>query len=149
MSWDYELVRVYGERYGDLVRLAYLLTGHAAVSEEIVQDAFMAAHRPGVDLRDPYAYVRSSVVNRCRSWGRRSRVEDRHRPGPPDPAELASDDLWDALAILPERQRIAIVLRFYEDVPDERIADVLRCRPATVRSLVHRGLLALRGVNDR
>ncbi|HKY67229.1 MAG TPA: hypothetical protein VJM49_12695, partial [Acidimicrobiales bacterium] len=88
--WDSDLVEVYRVGYGKLVRLAYLLTGHAGVAEEIVQDAFVATHRIGDHLRDPYPYVRRAVVNRCRSWGRRYTVERAHRPRPPDPAELAA-----------------------------------------------------------
>ena len=57
--------------------------------------------------------------------------------------------MWDALAALTDRQRIAIVLRFYEDMPDDRIAEILGCRPSTVRSAVHRGLMSLRQVIDR
>jgi DNA-directed RNA polymerase specialized sigma24 family protein len=45
---------------------------------------------------------------------------------------------------LPERQRAALVLRFYLDVPDDQAADLLGCRPGTVRSLVSRGLDGLR-----
>jgi RNA polymerase sigma factor (sigma-70 family) len=145
-AWDSDLVEVYRVGYGKLVRVAYLLTGHAAVAEEIVQDAFLAAHRTEGRLRDPYPYLRRAVVNRCRSWGRRHTVERDHRPRPPDPADLAADEMWDALATLTERQRAAIVLRFYEDMPDDRIAEILDCRQATVRSAVHRGLQSLRRV---
>ena len=145
-NWDGDLVDVYRVEYGRLVRLAYLLTGHAAVAEELVQDAFVATHRTGDRPRDPYPYVRRAVVNRCRSWGRRYAVERTHRPAPPDPAQLAADEMWDALAELTDRQRIAIVLRFYEDMPDDRIAAVLGCRQSTVRSAVHRGLQSLRRV---
>ncbi|HEX6421000.1 MAG TPA: sigma-70 family RNA polymerase sigma factor [Acidimicrobiales bacterium] len=147
--WDTDLVAVYRERYGGLVRLAYLLTGHAAVAEEIVQDAFVASHRSRDRLRDPYPYVRRAVVNRCRSWGRRYQVERAHRPRPPDPAELAADEMRDAIDALSERQRIAIVLRFYEDLPDERIAEILGCRRSTVRSSIRRGLQSLRRVIER
>ncbi len=147
-SWDTDLVRVYRERYGNLVRLAYLLTGHAAVAEEIVQDAFVASHRARDRLRDPHSYVRRAVVNRCRSWGRRDKVEREHRPRPPDPAELQADEMRDALRALTDRQRTAIVLRFYEDMPDERIAEILGCRRTTVRSAIHRGLQSLRRVID-
>jgi RNA polymerase sigma factor (sigma-70 family) len=49
-----------------------------------------------------------------------------------------------ALLSLPERQRAAIVLRFYEDLTEQETADTLRCRPGTVRSLVSRGMAALR-----
>jgi RNA polymerase sigma factor (sigma-70 family) len=147
-AWDTDLVEVYRVGYGKLVRLAYLLTGHSAVAEEVVQDAFVATHRAGDQLRDPYPYVRRAVVNRCRSWGRRYTVERAHRPRPPDPAELAADEMWDALATLTDRQRTAIVLRFYEDMPDDRIAEILDCRQSTVRSAIHRGLQSLRRVID-
>jgi RNA polymerase sigma-70 factor (sigma-E family) len=147
-SWNTDLVSVYRERYSALVRLAYLLTGHAAIAEEIVQDAFVASHRARDRLRDPASYVRSAVVNRCHSWGRRDKVEREHRPRPPDPADLHADEMRDALSVLTERQRIAIVLRFYEDMPDDQIAEVLDCRRATVRSAIHRGLQSLRRVID-
>lgn len=147
-AWSTDLVGVYRDRYGNLVRLAYLLTGHTAVAEEIVQDAFVATHRGHDQPRDPYPYVRRAVVNRCRSWGRRYKVERAHNPRPPDPAELAADEMWDALATLTDRQRTAIVLRFYEDMPDDRIAEILDCRQATVRSAIHRGLQSLRRVID-
>ncbi|HEY3143120.1 MAG TPA: SigE family RNA polymerase sigma factor [Acidimicrobiales bacterium] len=148
-SWDDNLIRVYRERSRDLVRLAYLLTGQSAVAEEIVQDAFVASHRTIDRVRDPYAYVRAAVVNRCYSWGRRLKLERERRPAPPDPAELGADEMWDALLKLNDRQRTAIVLRFYEDMPDERIAEVLGCRPGTVRTAIHRGLGALRKVIER
>lgn len=147
--WDADLVRVYHERYRDLVGLAYLITSQQSIAEEVVQDAFVAAHRSGEQLRDPYAYVRTAVVNRCYSWGRRQVRERDRAQRPPDPAELAADEMWDALATLKDRQRVAIVLRFYEDLPDERIAEILDCRPATVRTAVHRGLRSLRRVIDR
>ncbi len=54
--------------------------------------------------------------------------------------------MWDSLATLTDRQRTAIVLRFYEDMPDDRIAEVLGCRQATVRSAIYRGLQSLRRV---
>jgi len=54
------------------------------------------------------------------------------------------DSLRSALLRLPPRQRAALVLRYFEDLPDTTIAELLRCRPATVRSLVARGLEALR-----
>jgi RNA polymerase sigma factor (sigma-70 family) len=147
--WDDRLMVVYRERYGNLVRLAYLLTGHGAIAEEIVQDAFVASHHARAQVRDPYPYVRSAVVNRCRSWGRRYQVERQHRPPTPGTAELAADEMWDALDALSERQRAVIVLRFYEDLTDTRIAEILDCRPSTVRSSIRRGLQSLRQVIDQ
>jgi RNA polymerase sigma factor (sigma-70 family) len=63
-------------------------------------------------------------------------------------SELGADELFDVLAALPERQRAAIVLRFWHDLSDEEIAAALRCRPGTVGSLLHRGLARLREVID-
>ncbi len=54
------------------------------------------------------------------------------------------DETWEALRRLPDRQRAAIVLRFYEDLPEAEIARVLGCRPGTVKSLIHRGLARVR-----
>ena len=59
-----------------------------------------------------------------------------------------ADVLGAALATLPYRQRAALVLRYYSDLPDAEIAVALGCRPGTVGSLVHRGLERLREVVD-
>lgn len=149
VRWDDRLVHVYRDRYRDLVRLAYLLTRQQAVAEEIVQDAFIASRGKVDGVRDPYLYVRAAVVNRCYSWGRRAKLERERQPRPPDPAELVADEMWDAIATLGDRQRAAIVLRFYEDLPDKEIAELLGCRVPTVRTAIHRALRALREVVDR
>ena len=52
--------------------------------------------------------------------------------------------VWAAMQQLPERQRTAITLRFYLDLPDDQIADLIGARPGTVRSLVHRALATLK-----
>src|SRR5690606_35739354 len=97
----------------------------------------------------PLPYLRTAVINGCRTWGRRQALERERRPPPPAPAELHADELWDALAKLNERQRAAIVLRFYADLPDTEIAQALGCRVPTVRTAIHRGLRALRKEIDR
>ncbi len=56
------------------------------------------------------------------------------------------EPLVDALATLNERQRVAVVLRYYEDLSEAEIAVALGCRPGTVKSLLHRGLSQLREV---
>jgi RNA polymerase sigma factor (sigma-70 family) len=149
-QWDTGLVEVYEARYRDLVRLAYLLTGSVEVAEELVQDAFLAARNSWSSVREPFPYLRSAVVNRTRSWGRRLQLERRHAGAADEVAiGLQADELWDALGTLNERQRAAIVLRFYEDLPDARIAEILGCREATVRTAVHRGLARLRQEIDQ
>ncbi len=135
---------LYRSDYRGLVRLAVLVGAAPSVAEELVQDAFVAAHRTWDRVREPLPYLRRAVVNRCHSWGRRQTLERDRRPRPPDDARLGADELWDALATLPERQREAIVCRFYLDLPDAAIADILDCRVATVRTAIHRGLAKLR-----
>ena len=143
-AWEPGLVDLYRDRYGPMVRLAYLLTGSNEVAEELVQDAFVRVHRAWDRAASPPAYLRTTVVNLCRSHHRRRRLEISRRPRPDDDAVLVADELWDALARLPHRHRAALVLRFYEDLPDRDIAALLGCREATVRSSIHRGLARLR-----
>ena len=140
------LVDLYRLRYGAMVRLAALLLGDDAQAEEVVQDCFIRVNRKWDRVEHPAAYLRAAVVNACRSRRRRSAIERRRLTPSPSWVELGADEVWDALAALPYRQRAALVLRFYEDLPDDEIGTALGCRPATVRSLVHRGLLQLRGV---
>jgi RNA polymerase sigma factor (sigma-70 family) len=147
--WDDDLVRLYERHYDDLVRLAYLVSGQADRAEEVVQDAFVQTQRHWARVRDPLPYLRTAVVNGCRSLGRRLVLERARRPRPPDPAELGADELWDALATLTDRQRAAVVLRFWCDLPDAEIAAALGCREPTVRTSVHRALAKLRKEIDR
>ena len=142
-------VALYRERYGPMVRLAYLLTGSQAIAEELVQDAFVSVHRSWDRADAPAAYLRTAVVNACRSWGRRSSLERLRTPVPPEPVTLVADELWDVLQTLPPRQRAAIVLRFYEDLSDEEIAALLGCKVPTVRTAVFRGLEKLRKEVER
>jgi RNA polymerase sigma factor (sigma-70 family) len=96
------------------------------------------------------------VVNLANSHFRRRRVERAYltrvqrdaavRSGnaPVDPSVEDRERLWDALGSLPHRQRAAIVLRYYEDLSEARIAELLQCRPGTVKSLLSRGLGTMR-----
>ncbi len=148
-TWPEGLVALYEERRLALVRLAYLLTSDREVAEEVVHDAVLALRPRWDGIADPAAYLRTAVVNRCRSWLRRQRTARAYVPPRAEHPGLGADELWDALSVLDERRRTAIVLRFYEDLPDVAIAAVLDCRPATVRTLVHRGLAQLRKEVER
>ena len=137
---------VYAREYVGLVQLAHLLTGSDAAGEDIVQDCFAEALRRWDAIDNPGAYVRTSVVNGARRRHQRRAVEERLGNRVAGPATVEADvgrELWDALATLPFRQRAALVLRFYEDRTTEEIAATLGCRPATARSLLHRGTAAL------
>lgn len=136
---------LWADRRAGLLRLAYLLTGSRAVAEDVVQDAFVQLHRRWDSVRVPAPYLRTSVVNGCRMHHRRnSREQARFADLVTDTVQPETPVVLDALAHLPYPQRAALVLRYYEDRPEAEIAELLGCRPATVRSHVHRGLAALR-----
>ena len=137
------------------IRLAFLLTGDRTVAEDLVQEAFVRFVGRLRFLRDPDAfepYLRRTIVNLSKNHFRRRAVERafleregrRTEDVSTDPDVATYDSLRSALLRLPIRQRTALVLRYYEDLPDTTIAELLRCRQATVRSLVARGLAALR-----
>lgn len=139
--------RVYRSDRERLVRMAFMLVGSQQVAEDVVHEAFTQTWTRLDGVGDPVAYVRQAVVNLCRRHHRRQGVEARHAPHPPG-AELAVeiDETWDALWRLPERQRAALVLRYYEDLDVAGVAHALGCRLGTAKSLIHRGLAALKTV---
>ena len=134
--------------YPGALRLAWLLTRDGPASEDVVQDALgrLQARYGRVDR--PEAYLRSMVVNRCRDLRQRASREDRRlrlvEAGRPTSAGPPGEPLIDALDRLTSRQKAALVLRYWADLPDADIAAALGVRPATVRSLLARGLAALR-----
>jgi RNA polymerase sigma-70 factor (sigma-E family) len=139
-----------------LVRYAALLSGSAAQGEDLVQEVLIRVYlrwdtlsaRPG----DLLAYVRRAVTNEHTSWRRRwstRHIRTTDDGEVPDMAvhviaEPRDEVLWQRLLRLPPQQRAALVLRYYEDMADGDIAEVLSCRPATVRAHVSRGLARLR-----
>ena len=143
--------------YADLVRLAALLLGDRARSEEVVQDAFVRLAMRDRALRDPTrapAYLRSAVLNGARSALRHGKVVDRHAARHlrvvdgvgPDVAVLASDEqrrIIVALRALPTRQREALALKFYGELSEAEIALAMGVSAGSVKTHVHRGLAAL------
>jgi RNA polymerase sigma-70 factor (sigma-E family) len=138
---------IYVAEHDRLVRLAALLVGSTAVAEDVVQDAFAKLHVRFGRVDNPPAWLRTVVVNDCRNQRRRWAVARRHAHA------LAVDhvvvdrpvhDLIDVLRTLPARQRAVVVLRFYEDLPEAAIAEVLGVRLGTVKSSLHRALARLR-----
>jgi RNA polymerase sigma-70 factor (sigma-E family) len=139
---------VYATQYLPLVRLAYLTTGSLPAAEDVVQDVFIEWYRRLDQVHHPAAYLRRAVVSRCVSWLRRRALERRH--GSAGYAEAVVADAGDASAVrealarLGPRQRAAVFLRYYLDLPEAEIAAALGCRPGTVKSLLHRALGVLR-----
>lgn len=140
-----ELTSLYRRQGVAMVRLARLLTGSNAVAEEVVQEAFLKMHQRGEAPLNPDGYLRTTVANLSKSHLRRLRLERRlpaaDRATFDDP-EI--DETWEAVCRLPFRQRAALALRFYDDLPEAEIARVLGCRPGTVKSSLSRGLSKLR-----
>ena len=132
-----------------MVRLAHLLLGSPEQAEDVVHDAFVACAPRWSSLEAPDAYLRTAVTNQARSALRRS-GRDRAKADRLGRSVALSvglpelDETWALLRALPERQRMAVVLRFYEDLPEAEIARLLGCRPGTVKSLIHRGLAKVR-----
>ena len=147
---------LFREHHLELVRLALVMLGDLAAAEDVVQDAFERLHRGWRGLRQPssgLAYVRSSVLNGCRSVHRRAAVARKHAPElaePPgargeDAASAAADrgEMAAALRLLPRRQREVLVLRYYLDLDVDEIAGTLRISPSAVRATNTSGLAAL------
>ncbi|GII77794.1 RNA polymerase sigma24 factor [Sphaerisporangium rufum] len=151
-SPDAGLVAFYRDHRLDLVRLAVLLVGDRETAEDVVQDVFARLHarwRPGVTT---LAYVRTCVLNGSRSVLRRRAVALRRTERVTDLADSAETaaligesrrEMLLALARLPRRRREVLVLRYYLDLPDAEIAEILRIRESTVRSTTARALAGL------
>lgn len=142
-----------------LLRFAHLITGSGHDAADAVQDAQVAVYsrwrrlNQGDDTGGPDAYARRVIVNGRISWwrkfGRREVIEAEvgsSAVAGSDPAQLATDATLarQVLTTLPRRQRAAMVLRYYDDLPFAEIAVILECTESTARSYVHRGLGTLR-----
>lgn len=139
-----DLDRLYRDEYDPMLRLAVLMVGSRAVAEELVHDSFVSVAISS-DVERPGGYLRTVVVNSCRMVLRHREVERRLAPE----ASSRTDhfeviELREALRHLTFAQRAAIVLRYYADLSDGEIGEVLACRPSTVRSHLRRGLRQLR-----
>lgn len=140
---------------GSLFTTAYLLTSDTHRAEELLQDT-LARLYPKWDrvlaAEAPLAYVRRCVANGFVSSRRRRSAHDvslHDLAELPDGASLADGVadrglLWQLLGRLPDRQRAALVMRYFHDQPDAEIAEAIGCRTATVRSLISRGIATMR-----
>jgi RNA polymerase sigma-70 factor (sigma-E family) len=151
------LEELYERHAGEAVRLAYLITSDRELARDLAQDAFVRVAGRFRHLRYPDAfdvYLRRTVVNLCMSHFRRRRVERAYleregaEPGRDDelPELGARDELRSALRRLPVRQRTAIVLHYYADLPEQEVAAAMRCSVPAARSLVSRGMETLRSI---
>jgi RNA polymerase sigma factor (sigma-70 family) len=146
---------LYAAHAQSAVRLAYLLVGNQEIARDIAQDAFLRAFGRFADLRKPNSfpfYLRATIVNLARKHFRRRGLERlyverlRGRPAqnvsPPNVEQR--EVVAKALLKVPERQRAALVLHYYEDLSEYQVADLLGVSEQAARSLVARGRRTLR-----
>ena len=163
LGWDADraVTAIYSEHYRSLVRLAAFLVRDTATAEEVVQDSFVAMHGAWRRLRDTdkaLSYLRQSVVNRSRSVLRHRMVVDKNTPKPPPDMpsaehgaiiQLERSAVVSALRGLPDRQREALVLRYYGDLSEAQIALTMGISRGAVKSHTARAMSALRAVLER
>jgi RNA polymerase sigma-70 factor (sigma-E family) len=140
-------------RWARLLRVAFLLTADWAAAEDLLQNALVKAWFAWRRIEgDPEPYVRRIVVRSFLSARRRrwraevpfDTVPDRPTAGDPAGDVVDRDALWRALARLPARQRAIVVLRYFEDLSERQIAEVLGVRAGTVKSQASKALAHLR-----
>ena len=150
---DPDFLEFFAAEFWPLRRVGFLLTGDWDQAEDLAQEAMARtwAAWPRVRGYDrPGAFARKVLLNRHRSLLRRAVVEARHRlasrPEERSQPDFGGDDLvvWQALQGLPARQRTAIVLRYYMDLPEAEVPRLLGVPVGTVKSWTHRGLARLR-----
>ena len=141
-------------RWSALYRTAYLLTGRRLDAEDVLQATLVKVYASWGRVRRAAsleAYVQRMLVNGFLSGTRRRRRAreylERQEPVAPVPshesAVLDRVQLWEQVVGLPARQRAVVVLRFYEDLSEKQVAEVLGCAPGTVKSQTSAALRSL------
>ena len=156
MTTGLDFATFYTATWSRLLRTTYAVAGDRQLAEDALQSGFAHAyaswHRVGA-ADDPVAYVRRIAVNaalghRRKAFRRREIATDvvpDTTTGVSDTEGLGvRDELWTAVRALPPRQRAVVVLRYYEDLSEAQIAEVLGCRPGTVKSQASAALTTLR-----
>ena len=155
-SKESRLEDLYAHHAPGAFRLALLLTGNRELAEDLVQDAFVRITGRFRHLRARGAfasYLNRTVVNLARDRGRRSQLERRELERERHAAENATveapnlevrHEVMESLLTLPYRQRAAVVLRYYQDLSEQQVADALDVSISAARSLIARGIEALR-----
>jgi RNA polymerase sigma-70 factor, ECF subfamily len=142
-----QIEAVYRTRYAVFWRVATAIVGDPDQARDAVHDGFVHAvrHRRGFRGGSLEGWLWRIVVNAAR---RRRARERRVTPQPPilHVAPLAENgDLRALVAALPERQRLALFLRYYADLDYRSIAEALAVKPGTVAAHLHAAHATLRG----
>lgn len=147
-------------RSATLLRAGWLLTGDWGLAEDLVQTALMAVWPRWAQLSgDPEAYVRRVMLSTFLRWKRRRWNGETPTAALAEPHSAIdvfgqvddSSGLTAALALLPARQRAAVVLRYFLDLSEAQTAQAMGCAPGTVKSHTAKALSRLRitpGLSD-
>jgi RNA polymerase sigma-70 factor (sigma-E family) len=145
-------------RLNALLRYATVISCDPHLAEDITQDVLIRVQSRWTRIRDldaPEPYVKRMLLNEFLSWRRRKAARqvplarealEPFMPPAPDPTggRDERDAVVSLIARLPPKQRAAVALRYYEDLTDQQIAELLGCRTATVRSHISHALATLR-----
>ena len=154
MNADEDFAEFVSARWASLYRLAYLLAASHPGAEDLLQTTLEKAYVnwgriSGMEFTE--AYVRRMLANGLVSSRRRAWIGERPYEHLPETTEASLELpvvdrslLWPLVCALPARQRAVIVLRYYEDLSEAQIADVLGCAPGTVKSQSSAAIAALR-----
>ena len=155
MGASQAVTAIYERHALGLTRLAFLMLGDRQAAEDVVQEAFCGLYRAWDRMPDhthAVGYVRASVLNGSRSALRRSRRVPRPVAAEAAAAASAEDTVLAgerqretvaALRRLPPRQREAVVLRYFADLPEQETAAAMGVSRGTVKSTTSRALAAL------
>ena len=148
-SAEDEVAALYHEQFGPLSGYAHALTGDAAASVDIAQEAFTRLLSRWRSVRDPRAWLFYVATNLTRDYWR-GVARDRDltdRASSTAARAAAAHDPWlrDLVERLPSRQRQAILLHYYADIPIDEIARLLRVPIGTVKRRLHDGRQRLAG----
>lgn len=149
---DERVEALFDTQYAPMCRLAYVILGDEGAAEEAVMDAMLKTFSGWRRIRDldrADLYLKRAVVNVCRSKIRRLVVErkastvlqsraERVEPNWDPERHEVRREVWNAVLTLPERQRACVVLRYFEDLPEHEIAEILDCSIGTVKSQLHK-----------
>lgn len=158
VSADAEFADFFRATWARLFRTTYAVAGDRSSAEDALQAAYAKAYASWGRVRradHPEAYVRRMAVNevlgtRRRAWWRAERSGEAEPPPHPshEAATTDRDEVWRAVSALPPRQRAVIVLRYYEDLSEAEIAEVLGCSRGTVKSQASDALKNLRALQS-
>ena len=148
---------LFRRHYAALLRLGVVMLGSREAAEDAVQDAFVALHRRWRSLRDPEAaeaYLRSAMLNGCRSWVRRQVTQRAPRPlmlvrehqEGPEVMAVGHEELESLVTVmrtLARRQREVLACRYVLELSVAETARLLQISDGSVKTHTHRGLQAL------